>query len=478
MALSAYDKQRLSQSDQNAITSITDQAAKGQISWADANKQANAIRSSGGGYTGGASGSAYVTTGQPSASGSAYKPNTNNTVSAPAMNTGSGVDTNTDYQALINQAKSAGNLYAAAYYENLRNQKIASPGYTGNQTQTNLYQALMPQNLDSYVKQMYQAQTDSKLAALQSAYEQNRATLEAQGAQIAPTYRAQKNEAAGNAAVAQRSFNEVAAANGLNSGTSGQANLASGIALQGNLNKLNAAQAQAQTDNAVKLANLSTEYRNAIVQANSDGNSALASALYNEYQRYSTAMQNVGANVQSQYNSNRDYQLQVSENKQSAASENKKYAYETAMDWIQRGIMPSSSLLNSAGISAVDAQRYVAAVKMQQAYTSSVSSSKKKSSVKSSVKSTKKSSSSKTSSSSVKTKTSADVVHNAKARQASVNKTSAAYSSLGKVAKALYQQFSYSYLTPQDKRGMITQALSKGHITQADANYLYTLTVA
>lgn len=402
MAISAYDKQRLSQSDQNAITSITDQAAKGQISWADANKQANAIRSSGGGYTGGASGAAYVTTGQPSASGSAYKPNTNNTVSAPTMNTGSGVDMNTDYQALINQAKNAGNLYAAAYYENLRNQKIGSPGYTGKQAQTNIYQALMPQNLDSYVKQMYQAQADSKLAALQSAYEQNRATLEAQGAQIAPTYRAQKNETAGNAAVAQRSFNEVAAANGLNSGTSGQANLASGIALQGNLNKLNAAQAQAQTDNSVKLANLSTEYRNAIVQANSDGNSALASALYNEYQRYSTAMQNVGANMQSQSNSNRDYQLQVSENKQNTASENKKYAYETAMTMIQAGITPSSSLLNSAGISAVDAQRYVTAVKMQaqaKAATMSLSSNSGSSSKKkSSVKSTKKSGSSKASS--------------------------------------------------------------------------------
>lgn len=302
--------------------------------------------------------------------GATYTPGANNTVNAPNMNTNSGVDMNTDYQALINRSVANGDMMSAAYYENLRNQKIADSRYTGHQTQTNLYQGYNGmKNLDEYIKQMYQAQADSKLAALQSAYEQNRATMEAYGKQIPVTYQAQKNETAGNAAVAQKSFNEMAAANGLNTGTTGQANLASSIALQGNLNKLNTAQAQAESDNALKIANLATEYRSAIAQANSDGNEALAQALQNEYQRQISASQTLAENAQNQRNTTIQMQTQ-------AASENREYAYKTAMAMIQSGIMPSSNLLSQAKISLTDAQRTVNAVKMQAAATAAAKATK------------------------------------------------------------------------------------------------------
>lgn len=402
--------------------------------------------------------------------GATYTPGANNTVNAPNMNTNSDVGMNTDYQALINRSVANGDMMSAAYYENLRNQKIADSRYTGHQTQTNLYQGYnATKNLDEYIKQMYQAQADSKLAALQSAYEQNRATMEAYGKQIPVTYQAQKNETAGNAAVAQKSFNEMAAANGLNTGTTGQANLASSIALQGNLNKLNTAQTQAESDNALKIANLATEYRSAIVQANSDGNEALAQALQSEYQRQISASQTLAENAQNQRNTTIQMQTQ-------AASENREYAYKTAMAMIQSGIMPSSNLLSQAKISLTDAQRTVNALQMQAAATAAAkatkssggsrkSSSKKKSSVSRSTGYTVN-----TAASTAPHKT--DVVKNTNDRQASVNRTQSGYASLGKVAKSLYQQFQGSALTQENKAAMVKSAYKSKHITGKEANTL------
>ncbi|WP_312281924.1 hypothetical protein, partial [Oscillibacter sp.] len=58
-----------------------------------------------------------------------------------------GVDQGTDYQAKINVAKAKGDLAGAAIYEQLRNEKINSPDYTGSQSATSLYGSYLPSSV-------------------------------------------------------------------------------------------------------------------------------------------------------------------------------------------------------------------------------------------------------------------------------------------------------------------------------------------
>ncbi|WP_312281892.1 hypothetical protein [Oscillibacter sp.] len=58
-----------------------------------------------------------------------------------------GVDQGTDYQTLINAAKAKGDLAGAAIYEQLRNEKVNSPNYTGSQTATSLYGNYLPSSV-------------------------------------------------------------------------------------------------------------------------------------------------------------------------------------------------------------------------------------------------------------------------------------------------------------------------------------------
>ena len=77
-------------------------------------------------------------------------------------------------------------------------------------------------DLSEYLNAMYAANTQAQLAALQSAYEQNLAGLQANAEKIPVTYQAARNEAASQNEIARQAFNEYANARGLNTGTSGQ----------------------------------------------------------------------------------------------------------------------------------------------------------------------------------------------------------------------------------------------------------------
>ena len=74
----------------------------------------------------------------------------------------------------------------------------------------------------------------------------------------------------------------MANAYGLNSGAVGQASLAQRNQLQSNLNKLNAAQASAQTELQRQRLLLGQQYQLAIQQAVDENNSELARSLYEE----------------------------------------------------------------------------------------------------------------------------------------------------------------------------------------------------
>ena len=69
MAVSKYDKEKLSQKDQDRIAAVTAAAERGEMSWADAHNEAESIRSNAG-YSGGRYGNEYNSNDRGSSSGS------------------------------------------------------------------------------------------------------------------------------------------------------------------------------------------------------------------------------------------------------------------------------------------------------------------------------------------------------------------------------------------------------------------------
>lgn len=136
-----------------------------------------------------------------------------------------------------------------------------------------------------YLKELYAKKVAAELAALKSAYEQNTATLDASRAQIAPVYDIARNSAANQNALSRGAFQEMAVANGLNTGTTGQAALAQDVVLQQNLSQIDREQAEKTAEIDLQRSQLDTEYRNAIAKAEATGDAELANALYEEYVR-------------------------------------------------------------------------------------------------------------------------------------------------------------------------------------------------
>lgn len=138
---------------------------------------------------------------------------------------------------------------------------------------------------NDYLKELYAKKVAAELAALKSAYEQNTATLDASRAQIAPVYDIARNSAANQNALSRGAFQEMAVANGLNTGTTGQAALAQDVVLQQNLSQIDREQAEKTAAIDLQRSQLDTEYQNAIAKAEATGDAELANALYEEYVR-------------------------------------------------------------------------------------------------------------------------------------------------------------------------------------------------
>ena len=137
----------------------------------------------------------------------------------------------------------------------------------------------------NYLKELYAQKVAAELAALKSAYEKNTSTLDASRAQIAPVYDVARNSAANQNALSRGAFQEMAVANGLNTGTTGQAALAQDVVLQQNLSQIDREQAEKTAAIDLQRSQLDTEYQNAIAEAQATGNAELANALYDEYVR-------------------------------------------------------------------------------------------------------------------------------------------------------------------------------------------------
>lgn len=144
-------------------------------------------------------------------------------------------------------------------------------------------------DLSDYLRDMYRQQMQANLSALEGAYNANVTRLRRQGELAPQKYDAMRNLAAAQNELSRRNFGEYAAARGLNTGTSGQAELARSVELQRNLADLGAQEAEASGNLESELTALEQQYNAAVAQAQASGNADLANALYQELVRRQSA---------------------------------------------------------------------------------------------------------------------------------------------------------------------------------------------
>lgn len=263
-----------------------------------------------------------------------------------------------DYSDLINQAIDRGASWEDV--QDLLDQRNAKIG-----ADPNLSKYLYDENYNRamqyiYTKQQNEAQLKANLASLEGAYRSSLAGYNSARSQIEPTYQAQRNQAAASSDVKWGGFNEVAAANGLNTGAIGQAALSRAVTLQNNMNDLNRSEAEELSKIDLEVAQLTAEYNSAIAKAKANGDADLAAALYQQFNDYINRKQTERANA-----------IALQQAQQDAQASAQQDAYDAALKLITKGIMPTDAQLAAAGMSRADAEALYYQVIQQKATKSS-----------------------------------------------------------------------------------------------------------
>ena len=138
----------------------------------------------------------------------------------------------------------------------------------------------VPKTEEAYINDIYDRQKESTLRTLKSAYDSNVSSIDtARKALDTNAYEA-KREVAGDAAITRQRLNEAFAANGLNTGAVGQANLALLNQKAANLNKIDLAKQQAQREYDAQKAALMQTYQAEVKSAVQQNDADKAKALY------------------------------------------------------------------------------------------------------------------------------------------------------------------------------------------------------
>lgn len=304
------DNEMMSALDRSKIQDIRNRLQRGEITGDQANQAANAIRA-GYGYTIDKNG--YVTDSgalssvndlrrrlgldvSPESAELGYYRYLMGTDTSPSAQVNGKVQSFGDYLAKNGGVQAGTSGYGTPAYSQQRVTDISA----GNVPVQNPGTAQTGMSFDigdgsDYLKELYAKKVAAELAALKSAYEQNTATLDASRAQIAPVYDIARNSAANQNALSRGRFQEMAVANGLNTGTTGQAALAQDVVLQQNLSQIDREQAEKTAAIDLQRSQLDTEYRNAIAKAEATGDAELANALYEEYVRQQNLYAKYGA---------------------------------------------------------------------------------------------------------------------------------------------------------------------------------------
>lgn len=295
------DNEMLSALDRSKIQDIRNRLQRGEITGDQANQAANAIRA-GYGYTIDKNG--YVTDSgalssvndlrrrlgldnSPESAELAYYRYLMGTDTSPSAQASGKVQSFGDYLAENGGVQAGTPGYGTPAYSQQQRVTDINAGGTpsGNFSTSQTGMSFDIGDGNDYLKELYAKKVAAELAALKSAYEQNTATLDASRAQIAPVYDIARNSAANQNALSRGAFQEMAVANGLNTGTTGQAALAQDVVLQQNLSQIDREQAEKTAAIDLQRSQLDTEYRNAIAKAEATGDAELANALYEEYVR-------------------------------------------------------------------------------------------------------------------------------------------------------------------------------------------------
>lgn len=256
-----------------------------------------------------------------------------------------------DYSVLLKNAIAAG--ASAAEVQGLldkRTQKALDKGYsqyayddvyaaardyiTGQVGQQQKQEA--DYDLSEQLRKQKAAEIESTLAGLKEAYTKGMAEYDATLDKLPARYQAAKNAAAAQAAIAQRNFDERAAASGLNSGASGQAALDASASYRGALAQLSRSQAADAAELDRAKANLTAQYEADIARAKADGDAALANALYQEMVRIQGLEREDGDRTYQRYLDELDRQAgteQTAYNRQQAAD---RTAYERQQEALDR----------------------------------------------------------------------------------------------------------------------------------------------
>lgn len=276
------DSEMLSTADQQKIAAIRAQLQAGQITGAQANQAANAIRA---GYGYSIDQNGYVTDSGALSAVNDFRKKL-------------GLDTADESSALgyyryLMDTDISPSAQQSGQVKSFDQWAAENGGYTGRVTDIGAGSTTTNSGTVSYdvgdgsdyLKTLYAQNIAAELADLKAAYEKNVATLDASRTQIGQTYDIARNSTANKNAQSRSQFQEYAAANGLNTGTSGQAALAQDAVYQQSLADIDRQQAADLTELDLQRSQLDTEYQNAIAQAEATGNAALAEALYEEYVR-------------------------------------------------------------------------------------------------------------------------------------------------------------------------------------------------
>ena len=138
---------------------------------------------------------------------------------------------------------------------------------------------------EQYINKIYDAQKQSTLNTLKSAYDKNIASVDSAMSNLGTSAYEAKRQAAGEAALARQRLNEQFAANGLNTGAAGQAHLALLNQQAANLNSIELKRAQAENEYNAQKAALTQEYQSQIKSAILDNDADRAAALYALYKQ-------------------------------------------------------------------------------------------------------------------------------------------------------------------------------------------------
>lgn len=293
------DNEMMSALDRSKIQDIRNRLQRGEITGDQANQAANAIRA-GYGYTIDKNG--YVTDSgalssvndlrrrlgldvSPESAELAYYRYLMGTDTSPIAQASGKVQSFGDYLAENGGVQAGTTGYGTPAYSQQRVTDINAGGTPASNFTAQPGTSFDIGDGSDYLKELYAKKVAAELAALKSAYEQNTATLDANRAQIAPVYDIARNSAANQNALSRGAFQEMAVANGLNTGTTGQAALAQDVVLQQNLSQIDREQAEKTAAIDLQRSQLDTEYRNAIAKAEATGDAELANALYEEYVR-------------------------------------------------------------------------------------------------------------------------------------------------------------------------------------------------